>query len=31
VGRIVDAHHGKLAIRSAPGKGTTITVRLPVG
>jgi len=31
VGRIVEAHRGKLAIRSAPGKGTTITVRLPVG
>ncbi len=31
VGRIVEAHHGKLAIKSAPGEGTTITVRLPVG
>ena len=29
VGRIVSAHHGELTIRSAPGKGTTITVRLP--
>jgi signal transduction histidine kinase len=31
VGRIIETHHGKLAIKSAPGKGTTITVRLPVG
>ncbi len=31
VGRIVEAHRGKLTIKSAPGKGTTITVRLPVG
>lgn len=30
VGRIVDAHRGKLAIKSVPGKGTTISVRLPV-
>lgn len=31
VGRIVDAHRGRLAIKSIPGKGTTISVRLPVG
>jgi signal transduction histidine kinase len=29
VGRIIEAHHGRLTIRSAPGKGTTIAVRLP--
>jgi signal transduction histidine kinase len=31
VGRIVEAHRGRLAIKSAPGRGTTITVRLPIG
>jgi signal transduction histidine kinase len=31
VGRIVEAHHGELSIQSAPGKGTTIAVRLPAG
>ncbi len=31
VGRIIETHRGKLAIKSAPGKGTTITVRLQVG
>ncbi|MBI1178815.1 GAF domain-containing protein [bacterium] len=30
VGRIVETHHGKLSIKSAPGQGTTISVRLPV-
>jgi signal transduction histidine kinase len=30
VGRIVEAHHGSVQIRSRPGRGTTITVRLPV-
>lgn len=28
--RIVDRHHGMLGIRSAPGKGTTVRVRLPI-
>jgi signal transduction histidine kinase len=27
---IVDAHHGTLAVRSAPGHGCTFTVLLPV-
>ncbi|MCL4179882.1 MAG: GAF domain-containing protein [Verrucomicrobia bacterium] len=30
VGRIVEAHHGSIQIRSRPNHGTTITVRLPV-
>jgi putative PEP-CTERM system histidine kinase len=28
---IVEAHHGKLEVESAPGKGTTFRVLLPVG
>jgi signal transduction histidine kinase len=28
--RIVEEHGGKLAVESAEGKGTTITVALPV-
>lgn len=31
VGRIVEAHRGTLSIQSAPGEGTTIAVKLPVG
>lgn len=27
---IVDAHHGSIAIRSAPGEGTAFTLRVPV-
>jgi signal transduction histidine kinase len=30
VGRIVEAHHGSVQIRSRPNHGTTITVRFPV-
>jgi signal transduction histidine kinase len=30
VHRIVEAHHGKLSLRSQPGKGTTIRVILPL-
>ena len=29
VARIVEAHHGKMKIRSRPGHGTTVTVFLP--
>ncbi len=29
--RLIDAHHGTIAIDSAPGKGTTVTVTLPDG
>jgi two-component system NtrC family sensor kinase len=28
--QIVELHHGKIAIESAPGWGTTITIRLPL-
>ena len=31
VGRIVEAHRGRLNIRSRPGHGTTVSVVLPVG
>jgi signal transduction histidine kinase len=30
VGRIIDAHRGTVKIRSLPGRGTTMTIRLPV-
>jgi signal transduction histidine kinase len=30
VGRVVETHHGKVRILSPPGKGTAITVTLPV-
>ncbi|MFV0525837.1 MAG: sensor histidine kinase [Acidimicrobiales bacterium] len=30
VAAVVEAHHGDLAVSSAPGDGTTITVRLPL-
>jgi two-component system sensor histidine kinase FlrB len=29
VARVVEAHRGKLKIRSRPGRGTTVTVFLP--
>ncbi|MEO1067793.1 MAG: ATP-binding protein [Cyanobacteria bacterium J06638_6] len=29
--RIVEAHQGKLEIRSAPGEGTTVTISFPIG
>jgi len=28
--RIVDAHRGRLDVKSAPGKGTTVSVVIPV-
>jgi two-component system, NtrC family, sensor kinase len=28
--KIIRQHHGKIEVRSAPGQGTTVTVRLPV-
>jgi signal transduction histidine kinase len=30
VGRIIETHRGKVRIRSQPGKGTTISITLPV-
>ena len=30
VGRVVETHRGKVKVRSAPGRGTTMTVLLPV-
>jgi signal transduction histidine kinase len=30
VGRIIDAHNGRVHIKSRSGKGTTITIELPV-
>jgi signal transduction histidine kinase len=30
VGRVVEIHRGKVKIRSRPGKGTTISITLPV-
>ncbi len=30
VRRVVEAHRGKLKIRSAPGKGTTMIITLPL-
>ncbi|MGH8024657.1 MAG: ATP-binding protein, partial [Limisphaerales bacterium] len=29
VGRIVEAHHGAIRIKSRPGRGTTVLIRLP--
>jgi signal transduction histidine kinase len=31
VGRIVETHRGRIEIRSAPGKGTTVVLQLPAG
>jgi signal transduction histidine kinase len=30
VGRIIETHHGELAINSPPGGGATVTILLPV-
>ena len=30
VRRVVEAHRGRLKIRSAPGRGTTVAITLPV-
>ena len=31
VAKIIEAHHGKIRVRSRPGNGTTFTIVLPIG